>query len=721
MDVRTSSYFLPQEQGRGQAPLFDFLVGVVAFSSHVSFFDVNLTPSVPTAETVKILSAEADDPFAPLPPSKWLFSLDQQFDRLDHLLTRLPDIVQKEASYLQNLAPRPSYLHRSCPSAVIKAMSDSLAKRGGKLYLFAAQHSTTGFGQHRSPLCQRLDHSLYGTPEEYLMYCSPPIDDTAQSPLASKYFSASSSSSGSQSRPVSRKEEVQRVFELHRQLGAECIQRNISVSEFFFLDHLLEPSRRFEELELSYLGEVAQMTGGQMFLVRTALTGAEAWNRLQAQLTSDLLRWVGSDSIWKLRTSQSLEVSQVVSAGQFDPLEDTLQLPGLSRDTTALYELKVVADLPDEEKVHVQLAVLYTNQRRQRVVRVHNYTMMASNKGSVIFRNCDVEVIAAALSKIAARKALKTSSADEKEGARAFLQSKLVSVFSHYRRLCSNISSPKGQLILPESLKTLPMYALGLLKHAVLLENQPVQPGGQSPSSASLKPPPPPPSSSASGSNKSSGNLTPPPQTALAYTTNEELLVSAAERYVELQRFLQQPIREILNAVYPRVYSLFAAIDDPLSAFDENLVKSTDSLDSLSDGPSVNSTPGHQLNTFSTSSYGSMGNLSTGVSVLNDKNYCDKVKISHPINPSSENFESDQIYLLDDRSFLWLFVGRSVSPELLEEVFFLDKQRPHDRPDTLAFNSSTKLGRRAEEFVRLLWNDGPSVPGKNNPNLRNPS
>ena len=47
--------------------------------------------------------------------------------------------------------------------------------------------------------------------------------------------------------------------------------------------------------------------------------------------------------------------------------------------------------------LHVQLAVLYTDNRRRRLVRVHNLSMRATSNHTAIFRSADLDVVAATI------------------------------------------------------------------------------------------------------------------------------------------------------------------------------------------------------------------------------------------------------------------------------------------------------------------------------------
>jgi len=113
--------------------------------------------------------------------------------------------------------------------------------------------------------------------------------------------------------------------------------------------------------------------------------------------------------------------------------------------------------------VCVQTAVLYTDVVGRRRIRVH--TTFAARAASVtdVFRLADVDAILSLMAKRAASAVLAGGTA--LSAARAALISKVARALFAYRKYCTTAAS-SGQLILPESIKVLPVYILGLIKCA---------------------------------------------------------------------------------------------------------------------------------------------------------------------------------------------------------------------------------------------------------------
>jgi hypothetical protein len=611
-------------------------------------------------------------------------------------------------------------------------------------------------------------------------------------------------------------------------------------------------------------------TGGKTFLARGSMLLEDNVTWMENQLAHELLRggasYQGRDVTMKLRLSRHFGIEQFFGGGFFDALEEEWRLPSIDATTSAMFSFGMTGSLRDEERVYMQLAALYTTPRKERRLRVHNLSVIASEKPTTVYRNCDIEALVCAYGRVAANKALEHSLNDEAQGPRKYLQSSLVDLLVKYRHLCSS-TSPKSQLVLPESLKVMPMLMLGLLKHPALIENTTTI--------------------TTNGSNNNSNNATP---RVIASTAgqgtnfaNVRILSHASERAWELRRMFTQPIREIVNSVHPKVLNIFAILDYDMNARRGqygNELHSDGSLPSIMDGDdwedygsededneldgeydemsperqedrshwtiaqgeNNRSSTGNLTTAFSTTNLETLGggnstlqgyagpanvgfSLSQSTSLMNVSTLVQQpsgpsfhippplslpppplpsssaipannsagfvvtgapiyappattpppsanlagyslagamsadypaaaaattgpgdrgLSISVSQNPhgkkayrplrllrrqgcvhtarriklltlqtlqaSSAEFETDQLYVVDDRSILWVYVGRVMSQELLEEIFNLPAHAPFDRPNDVSIRTSTALGRRIKLFLDLLAADAPYKP-----------
>jgi len=140
---------------------------------------------------------------------------------------------------------------------------------------------------------------------------------------------------------------------------------------------------------------------------------------------------------------------------------------------------------------------------------------------------------------------------------------------------------------------------------------------------------------------------------------------------------------EVINSLYPRVYSLFRLVDE------EDDQRTGDAR------PAGDNTDGGSEDT-------------KGVDYKADSNL---IKLTDTLSPSSEVFESDKMYLVDDRSVLYLLVGRNV-PKVVVEMFLDVSSSPLGSGDeTASFALQNEMGRKLAIFVDLLKASNPHKQG----------
>ena len=878
-------------------------VGIVTFSDAITFYEVSLSLSlsVSVPEPVRALVVDPADPFAPLPPHRWLLDVCKDAHCLDVLLSRLPDIVMQGRTGLspsQCLAVSPS--PALCPSAAVRAVQLSLSSPstspiGGRVMVFTHSHSTKGYG---SLSFDRRALADYGSTDELLLYSSPseaslsliaqskggtsnsPSNGSASNGSASNGLRRVSSvgsmkppptsnittnsglssigppplssqqqtsltpppSGGSNNtyipppspsrvinKPLSRIEMLDEIQSNRAEcvaMSAECAAAGVSVTVYAFTDaHLgLSPldysygvgvgvggvalgEREREYFDPCYLGDICMRTGGRLVQFKGSLYLEDSIGRLQTQVLTDALSIVGGETQWKVRASGGLAVDSVLGPGgaaMYDRVaESPVMCASVDEHTTFTFALTYGGTnttspgatslssgvLKEDDRVHLQVAVLYTAwhaplRKALRRVRVHNLSLTATAKPAVVFRNCDTEAVLGYFVKHALTVALDSSlgspaaSSDSSNsgGPKARLQSALVETLLKYRRLCS-ASSPKGQLVLPESLKVLPVYTLGALKHTALIENSP---GGTGQGSLSPNAVPGAMVNNMIGSssvNPANLSLSSPRArarlAAMHSPSSHQPLSSATERGTEIRKLLSLSLKEVINAVYPRMYNLFNIIEDDLlvssdereredtlsngSSVGLSLSHSTSRPSSLTSaiapinpttgapntsssitltpsGPSPSSTaalglppmaamslslsqthitPSTSQNSLSSSQLlGGPGGLSLALSPAATRTLKQRHVLVQTLHCTSEVFESDQIYVLDDRSTIWFYIGRSVPQDLLEELFTLPSHSPYDRPEVIAVRETSPLGQKVATFMKLLMIDSPCKQGK---------
>lgn len=120
---------------------------------------------------------------------------------------------------------------------------------------------------------------------------------------------------------------------------------------------------------------------------------------------------------------------------------------------------------------------------------------------------------------------------------------------------------------------------------------------------------------------------------------------------------------EVINSLYPRVYSLFRLVDSDEDSTQSDTREGLGSSGDDADDGTEDSSREYRI-ASATSSADKRQQPREHSSTLIKLTDC-------TLSPTSEVFESDKMYLVDDRSALYLFVGRNV-PKVIVEVFLQD-------------------------------------------------
>ena len=222
-----------------------------------------------------------------------------------------------------------------------------------------------------------------------------------------------------------------------------------------------------------------------------------------------------------------LKLQSYVGNGIFKPLEEVIELSGISTTTSFCLMIEHEGTFVEEERIYLQLAVLYTSVDKRRMIRVHNLCLFASGNESIIFKNVDSDAVIATFTMQCVHKALSMPLMKPRE----HWYDMAVKIILSYRTTCS-AHSPKNHLVLPESLRLMPLYLYCLFKHPAMLDNAVS-------------------STSGSGSGLSARSI-----------SANVLAVRAHERAFHLRRLRSATIRTILDSLFPRLFVLHVMLDD---------------------------------------------------------------------------------------------------------------------------------------------------------------
>ncbi|KAJ1448839.1 hypothetical protein M885DRAFT_537706 [Pelagophyceae sp. CCMP2097] len=207
---------------------------------------------------------------------------------------------------------------------------------------------------------------------------------------------------------------------------------------------------------------VAVSTGGAVHCYDPGAWDAHALRRnVRRSCTS-----VAAECVLKVRCSKALRCVGLLGGGgaaAVGAARDEVELAHVGSASTFLFELEQRgAPLADGAAAYVQAALLHSDSASgRRIVRVHTLCVKAVAKASTVYRFADLDVIVAAMVRQAG------SPNRNNDEVREQLVDRLVAILQHYRHTCAD-KSPLAQLILPDSIKLLPLYALGALKGPLL-------------------------------------------------------------------------------------------------------------------------------------------------------------------------------------------------------------------------------------------------------------
>lgn len=250
-------------------------------------------------------------------------------------------------------------------------------------------------------------------------------------------------------------------------LGCELAEAQTTVDLF------LAPSSVY--IDAATLGKLPRSCGGRMHLF-TGFDPIRDGASLHRSLCVASSEPRAFEALLRVRTSPGLDVKGEY-IGHFGRPQrgNDVAGPVFDASSTIGLEITVASKLTEDDRggnryggsgslyddACVQCAILYTDCMGRRCIRVHTVFAQKTSVMAEVFRHADVDATAAYLAKKASSAVLVGGTSFSK--ASELLTEKAAQAFYVYRKHCTT-ASLSGQLILPESLKVLPVMMLGLLK-----------------------------------------------------------------------------------------------------------------------------------------------------------------------------------------------------------------------------------------------------------------
>ena len=220
-----------------------------------------------------------------------------------------------------------------------------------------------------------------------------------------------------------------------------------------------------EYIDVASVGELARATGGQVYFYHHFEAARDAW-KFDADIRRNVTRVWGYDASLRVRVSRGVSINGYT--GHFTPSNyaDDIDIPAIDSDksigVTFTYDESA---MKEGSQIAVQCALLYTTSAGERRVRVHNILVPVSGQYSTIFKSLDCDAIVALLTRDAAEAARVKGHQLATIVGNAF--ERIADSLAAYRRLCTK-NPASGQLILPESVRLLPLYMNALTKSPIL-------------------------------------------------------------------------------------------------------------------------------------------------------------------------------------------------------------------------------------------------------------
>ena len=211
-------------------------------------------------------------------------------------------------------------------------------------------------------------------------------------------------------------------------------------------------------MDIVNYGSICLKTGGQL-ICHTRFNFDLVW--IYSQLYRNLTKPFGYNGYLRVRTSAGMQVMSYMGALHTDDDVEAICC-GIDADKSVGVLLQHTQALA--KPVNVQCALLYTTPSGQRLVRINTLQIPLATELSNLFKMADVETIIALMGKYA----ILNLQQQHLKQCRELLMEKQSKQLAMYRKHCAS-NSPAGQLILPESLKVMPIYTLGILKRFLSL------------------------------------------------------------------------------------------------------------------------------------------------------------------------------------------------------------------------------------------------------------
>ena len=369
-------------------------------------------------EDVKLtIMGDIQEPFCPLSLKK-LYTKVTDREKIDKIIEKLNYFIEDKNKNCQPNIRKKQI--STATGAAIKSGVDSLLENGGRVMIFTPNPCNHGFGS-----CGSRD-----------------AFDKEKEPLKANPFYPQ--------------------HESFIEVGEKAANNRIVVDQFIFMSNTFD---------LSTFSVVSNLSGGHLEYYNYS-SDPNVVNSLYEKLHYDLTRILTRpnyyDCKFMLRFSVGMDCVEIL--GPFNKkLGEAFQLGGCDPDYCYYYHMRLNENFKEGQTVHIQLVILYDDNFSNRYLRVFNYSFDISSEPGTIFTNTEVDAMAKAM----IYKEISLIYRTDFNNVRINLENKIINSFKYYR-IKEKSGTPPNQLILPLTIRYLPLYVDSFLKTGILsTQNKP--------------------------------------------------------------------------------------------------------------------------------------------------------------------------------------------------------------------------------------------------------
>uniref|UniRef100_A0A0K0DEP8 SECA_MOTOR_DEAD domain-containing protein n=1 Tax=Angiostrongylus cantonensis TaxID=6313 RepID=A0A0K0DEP8_ANGCA len=236
--------------------------------------------------------------------------------------------------------------------------------------------------------------------------------------------------------------------EFYTKLGEQCVKAGVTVDLFLFPNSFID---------VASMAQLSAVTGGNVYKYQYFVAEKDA-SRFLADLSHDVSRQIAFDCMARVRSSAGIR--PITFQGSFYMENSTdLEMASIDEDKSFFAELKHDDKLSDQNAI-IQCAILFTSVSGQRRLRILNLCLPVSSDYNQLYRVADQGALVSYLLKIAVQTNRERGLKEVKEQ----IFQRCAQILATYREKVSE-SAPLGQLILPETLKLLPLFVNSIVKN----------------------------------------------------------------------------------------------------------------------------------------------------------------------------------------------------------------------------------------------------------------